>query len=104
MATSTAYAFIYCALKRNQPELFPQTALPAFIGGCVWALAMVSWFVANADLSEVIAFVSNIFTDWTAHLSPSEPLFPALLACAAYGNNGAWCRERALWSRALWRD
>ena len=50
---------VYAAARRGRPELFPDTALPAFAGGCVWAIAMVCWFVANADLSEVIAFVSS---------------------------------------------
>jgi hypothetical protein len=55
---STAAFVVYAAATRNRPQVFAETSLPAFGAGCVWALGMVACFVANADLSLVIAFVS----------------------------------------------
>jgi len=55
-ATSTLYFTIYCISKRNNPIVFPNVILPALISGCLWAIADICWFVANAELQMVISF------------------------------------------------
>jgi len=54
--TSTAYFLIYCIIKKNKPDLYPQVVLPAILSGVVWSFADISWFVANQNLLFVVAF------------------------------------------------
>ena len=54
--TSTLYYLIYAAVKQNKPQVFPELILPAFISGVMWAIADVSWFIANGALKFVVAF------------------------------------------------
>lgn len=54
--TSTFFVLIYCAVKRNNPQVFPQAILPGFVCGAMWAVAQISWFFANDSLSLVISF------------------------------------------------
>eukprot|EP01121_Diplochlamys_sp_Union-15-3_P009670 TRINITY_DN263_c0_g1_i3.p1 TRINITY_DN263_c0_g1~~TRINITY_DN263_c0_g1_i3.p1 ORF type:complete len:357 (-),score=56.49 TRINITY_DN263_c0_g1_i3:31-1017(-) len=53
---STFYFIVYCILKGNKPIIFNDTAFPAFISGLLWAVADISWFVANSNLKLVVAF------------------------------------------------
>jgi len=55
-ATSTFFLIVYCAIKRNRPAVFPQAILPGFLCGAMWAVAQISWFFANSELSLVVAF------------------------------------------------
>jgi glucose uptake protein GlcU len=54
--SGTTYFIIYCAIKKNQPDVYPKVILPGFISGCMWAVAQTAWFVANQVLSESISF------------------------------------------------
>jgi uncharacterized membrane protein YdcZ (DUF606 family) len=53
---SAVYFFLYCVVSRNRPWISAPLLLPSFISGVTWGLAMVSWFVANENLSIVISF------------------------------------------------
>jgi hypothetical protein len=39
--TSTVYFLVYCLLKKNKPEIYPQTILPGFISGVMWAIGTI---------------------------------------------------------------
>lgn len=54
--TSTIFFVIYCAIKKNNPKIYPKLILPAIVSGILWSIADSSWFVANATLSEAISF------------------------------------------------
>ncbi|XP_062864717.1 transmembrane protein 144a [Trichomycterus rosablanca] len=54
--TSTVYFFIYCAFKKNKPQVFPRAVLPAFASGVMWGVATCCWFLANHYLSAVVSF------------------------------------------------
>jgi len=54
--TSTFYFLVYCAIKKNKPDLYPQVVLPGILSGILWAIADISWFVANESLLVVVAF------------------------------------------------
>ncbi|XP_014800072.1 PREDICTED: transmembrane protein 144 [Calidris pugnax] len=54
--TSTIYFLIYCAVKKNKPNVYPQAILPGFISGVLWAIASCCWFIANHYLSAVVSF------------------------------------------------
>lgn len=55
-ATSTAMMVIYCIYKKNRPQIYPQSILPAMIAGTLWAVAQSGWFVGNANLGLTVAF------------------------------------------------
>lgn len=54
--TSTVYMLIYSAYTRNAPAVYPKVILPGFVSGVMWAVADISWFIANSNLEFVIAF------------------------------------------------
>uniref|UniRef100_A0A3B1J816 Transmembrane protein 144a n=1 Tax=Astyanax mexicanus TaxID=7994 RepID=A0A3B1J816_ASTMX len=54
--TSTVYFSIYCAFKKNKPQVFPKAVLPGFISGVMWGVATCCWFMANHYLSAVVSF------------------------------------------------
>uniref|UniRef100_A0A8C5TQV6 Transmembrane protein 144 n=1 Tax=Malurus cyaneus samueli TaxID=2593467 RepID=A0A8C5TQV6_9PASS len=54
--TSTIYFLIYCAVKKNKPNVYPQAILPGFVSGVLWAIANCCWFLANHYLSAVVSF------------------------------------------------
>ncbi|KAF4799479.1 Transmembrane protein [Turdus rufiventris] len=54
--TSTIYFFIYCAIRKNKPYVYPQAILPGFASGVLWAIANCCWFLANHYLSAVVSF------------------------------------------------
>ncbi|KAJ7326856.1 hypothetical protein JRQ81_016615 [Phrynocephalus forsythii] len=56
LLTSTVYFMIYCAVKKNSPNIFPQAIIPAFVSGTMWAIASCCWFIANRYLSAVVSF------------------------------------------------
>ncbi|TRY68119.1 hypothetical protein DNTS_025216 [Danionella cerebrum] len=53
---STVYFLIYCAFKRNKPQVFPKAVLPGFLSGLMWGIATCCWFLANHYLSAVVSF------------------------------------------------
>ncbi|XP_033112663.1 transmembrane protein 144-like [Anneissia japonica] len=54
--TSSIYFFLYCVLKRNQPQLPPGLILPSMAAGVMWGIAQSGWFVANDILSTSVSF------------------------------------------------
>uniref|UniRef100_A0A8V0Y5K5 Transmembrane protein 144 n=1 Tax=Gallus gallus TaxID=9031 RepID=A0A8V0Y5K5_CHICK len=54
--TSTIYFLIYCAVRKNKPDVYPQAILPGFVSGMLWAIANCCWFIANHYLSAVVSF------------------------------------------------
>lgn len=54
--TSTVYFLIYCAYKRNKPQVFSKAVLPGFVSGVMWGVATCCWFLANHYLSPVVSF------------------------------------------------
>uniref|UniRef100_A0A8C0B9R0 Transmembrane protein 144 n=1 Tax=Buteo japonicus TaxID=224669 RepID=A0A8C0B9R0_9AVES len=54
--TSTIYFLIYCAVRKNKPNVYPQAILPGFVSGVLWAIANCCWFIANHYLSAVVSF------------------------------------------------
>lgn len=55
--TSAGYLMLYICALRNRPRaVHPEVMLPGFVSGCVWGVAMVCWFIANAQLEVVISF------------------------------------------------
>jgi len=54
--TSTFYFLLYCMTKWNKPILYPQVVLPGFLAGILWAIAQISFFIANQELGFVVSF------------------------------------------------
>jgi len=54
--TSTAALLIYIVYTQNRPFVNTEAILPAFFSGLLWAIAQLSWFVANDALSQAITF------------------------------------------------
>ncbi|XP_074722698.1 transmembrane protein 144 isoform X2 [Strix uralensis] len=54
--TSTIYFLIYCTIRKNKPNVYPQAVLPGFVSGVLWAIANCCWFIANQYLSAVVSF------------------------------------------------
>ncbi|MCI4395059.1 hypothetical protein PGIGA_G00175960 [Pangasianodon gigas] len=54
--TSTVYFVIYCAFKKNKPQVFPKAVLPGFVSGVMWGVATCCWFLANHYLKPVVSF------------------------------------------------
>ncbi|KAM6269600.1 transmembrane protein 144 isoform 1-T4 [Porphyrio hochstetteri] len=54
--TSTVYFLIYCVVRKNKPNVYPQAILPGFASGVLWAIANCCWFIANHYLSAVVSF------------------------------------------------
>ncbi|CAG9532688.1 unnamed protein product [Cercopithifilaria johnstoni] len=57
--TSTIIFIIYVVTKRNKPMINHQIILPAFASGVMWAIAQISWFVANNYIAQSISFPIN---------------------------------------------
>lgn len=53
---SSVYFIIYCIVKKNKPQINPESVLPGFVCGCAWAIAQISWFIANEELQQVVSF------------------------------------------------
>ncbi|KAI5628244.1 transmembrane protein 144 precursor [Silurus asotus] len=54
--TSTVYFIIYCAFKKNKPQVFPKAVLPGFVSGLMWGVATCCWFLANHYLKPLVSF------------------------------------------------
>eukprot|EP01117_Protostelium_nocturnum_P001956 TRINITY_DN12612_c0_g1_i1.p1 TRINITY_DN12612_c0_g1~~TRINITY_DN12612_c0_g1_i1.p1 ORF type:complete len:353 (+),score=120.54 TRINITY_DN12612_c0_g1_i1:141-1199(+) len=54
--TSTALLIGYCIYKKNKPQFYPQSILPALLAGVGWGIAQACWFVADTKLSSVTTF------------------------------------------------
>ena len=58
----------YTLYKGNQPDVYPQVILPAYLSGVLWAVAQVGWFIANDALGYTTAFPLPLFTSIHLHL------------------------------------
>lgn len=56
LLSSMATLMAYTVYKGNQPDVFPEVILPAYVSGLLWAVAQVGWFIANDALGYTIAF------------------------------------------------
>ena len=36
--TSTVIFMVYCLIKKNKPDIYPDVAFPAFVSGFMWAI------------------------------------------------------------------
>jgi len=54
--TSTVIALAYGVYKKNKPQVYPQSILPALFAGTLWGIAQSGWFVGNANLGLTVAF------------------------------------------------
>jgi glucose uptake protein GlcU len=86
---NVAYFALYAAARRNRPWVSSELALPSLLAGVCWGLAMVCWFVANAQLSIVIAY--PIVT-----MGPG--LLSAILGALLWGELKGW---RSFWLVAI---
>lgn len=55
-AMSTVIFLGYCMLCKNRPAVYREVCLPGFLSGIIWAIAQISWFLANKNLSFTVAF------------------------------------------------
>jgi len=53
---STIIVIVYAIFKKNKPQFYPQTLLPALVAGFLWAIAQSGWFVGNANLGFTTTF------------------------------------------------
>jgi len=53
---STLLMAIYCFVKGNKPDVYPNAILPGMLSGFLWAIAQCCYFVANQDLGFVLSF------------------------------------------------
>jgi glucose uptake protein GlcU len=56
LVTSTMLMIGYSIARGNRPKVYPKVIAPAFVSGLMWAVAQTAWFVANQELSFVVAF------------------------------------------------
>lgn len=56
LLTSVLAFAAYCGATGNRPWVSAPLALPSYASGLCWGCAMVAWFVANQNLSIVVAF------------------------------------------------
>jgi len=54
--TSTFFVIVYCIVTRNSPTVYRRSLVPGLASGAIWAVAQVSWFIANDNLSLPISF------------------------------------------------
>jgi len=54
--TSTLIVIVYAIFKKNKPQFYPQTLLPALFAGTLWGIAQSGWFVGNANLGLTTTF------------------------------------------------
>eukprot|EP00937_MAST-01D_sp_MAST-1D-sp2_P002549 g2549.t1 len=54
--TSLFWFIMYCVATGNRPRMYPRVVVPGFVSGVMWAIAQVSWFVANECLSYSVTF------------------------------------------------
>uniref|UniRef100_A0AC35G234 Transmembrane protein 144 n=1 Tax=Panagrolaimus sp. PS1159 TaxID=55785 RepID=A0AC35G234_9BILA len=54
--TSTAAFLVYLVYTQNSPYVNSKAILPGLFSGLLWAVAQLSWFVANDALSQAITF------------------------------------------------
>ena len=47
--TMTFYFILYCIVRGSDALIYPKAIVPAFFSGIMWAIAQVSWFIANSS-------------------------------------------------------
>lgn len=56
LTASTVYLISYCLYTRNHPWVSGDVILPGLASGMAWAIAQISWFVANDQIGTVGTF------------------------------------------------
>lgn len=54
--TSTFWFVVYSLYTKNKPQVYSEALLPTLISGVMWAVAQISWFVANDCLSLSVSY------------------------------------------------
>jgi hypothetical protein len=75
------------------PVISPSVTLPAFLTGAVWAIADISWFVANDNLSLSVRLMSIllIFMAFTFEIkAPSSFAIPIYTHVSSMLNARCW--------------
>lgn len=54
--TSTFWFVVYSLYQKNKPQVYSEALLPTLISGVMWAVAQISWFVANDCLSLSVSY------------------------------------------------
>jgi len=53
---TTVVFLVYCVAKRNSPQVFSQSVLPAYISGAMWGIAQCGLMSATAELGFTTGF------------------------------------------------
>ena len=53
---SSAVFLCYAVFKRNRPQVYSVSVLPAMISGAMWGIAEAAWMISNGTLGMVIAY------------------------------------------------
>lgn len=51
--SSTIYLLAYSVYRRNRPQVLAPLLAPGMLSGMVWAVAQISWFIANDQVGSV---------------------------------------------------
>ena len=54
--TMTLYFIAYCIYNGEKAAIYPKAIVPGFFSGVMWAVAQVSWFIANGALGFAVSF------------------------------------------------
>jgi len=56
LMTSLMWFLLYCALKKNKPEVNNELFIPGWLSGLAWGIAQSFWFIANDNLGLTTAY------------------------------------------------
>ena len=94
LLTSLVSMGVYCAATGNRPWVSAALTLPAYCAGLCWGVAMICWFLANENLSIVVAFpivtlgpgVVNLWIGWQffGEIKGARNAALLVLACALF--------------------
>lgn len=60
LLTALLYFIVYCAVKRNNPQVFSRIFLPSLVSGWMCGLSTVSYYLSISALDQVVSFpISN---------------------------------------------
>ncbi|KAI1712913.1 transmembrane family of transporters domain-containing protein [Ditylenchus destructor] len=57
--TSCVFFIAYTIYKKNEPYVNPKLIVPSLLGGVIWSIGQLAWFIANDKLSQSISFPIN---------------------------------------------
>jgi len=56
LMTSLMWFLLYCALKKNKPDVNNELFIPGWLSGLAWGIAQSFWFIANDNLGLTTAY------------------------------------------------